>query len=63
MLPELSDEVKGLLEKVKNFMDKNIYPNEKSIEDEIGSGDRWQPSIIIEDLKTKAKSEKLWKLF
>ena len=63
MLPELSDKVKGLMEKVEKFMDDHIYPNEEGIAEEIDSGDRWQPSKIMEDLKSKAKSQDLWNLF
>ena len=63
MLPELSDKVKGLMEKVEKFMDDHIYPNEEAIAEEIDSGDRWQPLKIIEDLKSKAKSQDLWNLF
>ena len=63
MLPELSDKVKGLMEKVEKFMDDHIYPNERAIAEEIDSGDRWQPSKIMEDLKSKAKSQDLWNLF
>ena len=63
MLPELSDKVKGLMEKVEKFMDDHIYPNEEAIAEEIDSGDRWQPSKIMEDLKSKAKSQDLWNLF
>tara|TARA_A100001011_G_scaffold43133_1_gene40632 strand:+ start:332 stop:1480 length:1149 start_codon:yes stop_codon:yes gene_type:complete len=44
-------------------MDKHIYPNESNIENEINSGDIWQPSEIIEGLKQKAKESKLWNLF
>ena len=44
-------------------MDENIYPNEKAVQEEIETGDRWQPSKIMEDLKNKAKSEGLWILF
>ena len=63
MLPELSDKVKVLMEKVEKFMDDHIYPNEEAIAEEIDSGDRWQPSKIMEDLKSKAKSQDLWNLF
>ena len=63
MLPELSEKVIELLEKVEKFMDENIYPNEKAVQEEIETGDRWQPSKIMEDLKSKAKSAGLWNLF
>ncbi len=52
-----------LQDQLKSFMDKNIYPNESNIENEINSGDIWQPSEIIEGLKQKAKESKLWNLF
>ena len=63
MLPELSTKVEDLLERVSKFMDKNIYPNEKKIGDEIAEGDRWQPSQILEGIKAKAKEQGLWNLF
>lgn len=44
-------------------MEKEVYPNEKAYEQEINSGDRWQPLRLIEDLKAKAKAEDLWNLF
>ena len=52
-----------LQEQLKSFMDKFVYPNETNIENEINSGDIWQPSEIIENLKQKAKENKLWNLF
>ena len=45
-----------LQENLKMFMNDYIYPNEEKITAEINSGNIWQPSEIIEDLKTKAKS-------
>jgi acyl-CoA dehydrogenase len=44
-------------------MDENIYPNEKRFEQETNSGDRWQPSELIENLKKKARAKGLWNLF
>ena len=44
-----------LQNKLSNFMDENIYPNEKRFEEETNSGDRWQPSELMEELKKKAK--------
>lgn len=51
------------LERVRAFMEAHVYPREADIHAEINSGDRWQPSTIIEELKDKAKSEGLWNLF
>ena len=45
------------------FMDEFIYPNEQVYADEINSGDRWEPSKLIETLKAKAKAAELWNLF
>lgn len=52
-----------LQSRLQSFMDANIYPNEKNFHDEVNSGDRWQPSQIIEDLKEIARAEGLWNLF
>lgn len=49
--------------RLAEFMDEFIYPNEAAYIDEINSGDRWQPSQLIEDLKAKAKAKGLWNLF
>jgi len=45
------------------FMDEHIYPNEQRYLDEINSGDRWEPSRVIEELKVKARNARLWNLF
>ena len=45
------------------FMDEHIYPNERAYIYEINTGDRWQPSQLIETLKDKAKAAGLWNLF
>jgi acyl-CoA dehydrogenase len=60
---EYSDRCKDMLGRLDAFMRANIYPNEEAYTQEIDSGDRWQPSRLIEDLKLKAKSEGLWNLF
>lgn len=44
-------------------MDGYVYPNEKRYNDEVGSGDRWRPLDLIEELKKKAKEAGLWNLF
>jgi acyl-CoA dehydrogenase len=58
-----SDKVKSLQEKVGAFMDAHIYPNEGRYKSEVASGDRWQPTEIMEELKGRAKEEGLWNLF
>ena len=60
---KFSSKSKSLQHKLLAFMDKFVYPNEKNIQNEISSGNIWQPSEIIESLKIKAKNEELWNLF
>ena len=60
---KFSEKSLELQEKLKLFMDNHIYPNENNIEKEINTGDIWQPSNIIEELKSKAQKEDLWNLF
>ena len=60
---EFSKKSLELQEKLKVFMDKNVYPNESNITEEINSGNIWEPSSVIEELKEKAKGEGLWNLF
>ena len=54
---QFSKKSKELQEDLKVFMDKYIYPNEENITSEIHSGNIWEPSKIIEDLKNKAKKK------
>jgi acyl-CoA dehydrogenase len=60
---EYSDKCKEVLARLDAFMRANIYPNEEAHAREMGSGDRWKPLVLIEELKLKAKSEGLWNLF
>src|SRR4051812_21024320 len=58
-----SDKVVALQDKLRDFMDRHIYPNEPRHDHEIETGDRWQPTALMEDLKKKARLEGLWNLF
>ena len=62
-----SQKVLELEEKIKNFMEENIYPNEDNIEKEVDQniekGNPWVPLNIIKELKDKAKSKNLWNLW
>ena len=60
---EFSEKVKTLQGKLEAFMDQHIYPNKARYAEEVASGDRWQPTQIMEALKTKAKAAGLWNLF
>ena len=58
-----SDKVVALQDKLRAFMDRHIYPNEAQHEREIETGDRWQPTALMEALKKQARLEGLWNLF
>src|SRR5260370_4087542 len=58
-----SDKVAALQDKLQTFMDCHVYPNEARHAREIESGDRWQPTALMEELKAKAKLEGFWNLF
>ena len=60
---DFSSKVKALQERLQAFMVEHIYPNEHRHHDEVATGDRWQPSKVIEELKPKARAANLWNLF
>lgn len=62
---EYSDKVKEYQEKLNQFMDQYVYPNEKVYEEQLNAQEsRWSDvPPIIEELKAKAKEQGLWNLF
>ena len=61
---DYSPKVQDLRNKVSQFMDDHVYPNEQTFEDQLNSGsDRWQIPPVLEEIKEKAKSAGLWNLF
>lgn len=62
---DAGSEVEGLLERVRGFMDENIYPREKELHEavdaEVKAGVPY-PAALVE-IREKAKSEGLWNLF
>jgi acyl-CoA dehydrogenase len=60
---DYSDKTKGLIERVRAFMDAHIYPNEARYEAEVAQGDRWKVLPVIEELKPIARKAGLWNLF
>ena len=62
-----SDKVKALQKRVSSFMDEHIYPNEATFFAEIqanrAKGNPWVPTVIVEQLKEKARAAGLWNLF
>jgi acyl-CoA dehydrogenase len=60
---DYSPKVIELQAALRAFMDAHVYPSEQRFDDEVGQGDRWQPTRLIEELKAKAKAAGLWTLF
>jgi acyl-CoA dehydrogenase len=61
---EFSDKVKNLQQRLRDFMEKHIYPNETEIQAQIDGGEsRWVPIPLMDDLKNEAKAAGLWNLF
>ena len=60
---EFSENAREWQQRVKAFMDEHIYPNEATYNEQLNTGDRWQPVQIVEDLKEKAKEAGLWNMF
>jgi acyl-CoA dehydrogenase len=60
---EYSPKVNELRQRVQNFMDEYISPNESTYFAQIDEGDRWQIPPIMEELKAKARQAGLWNLF
>ncbi|MEY2721587.1 MAG: hypothetical protein RL597_1032, partial [Pseudomonadota bacterium] len=56
---DYSDHVKALRGQLLAFMDAHVYPNERRFFEEIASnraaGNPWLPTLIIEELKKKAR--------
>jgi acyl-CoA dehydrogenase len=57
-----SEKATLLKQKLRAFMEQNIYPNEERFSRELEK-DRWKPVAFLEELKTKAQREGLWNLF
>jgi len=60
---EHSAKVIDLLQRVTAFMQEHVYPNEATFHRQIATGERWQPTAIVEELKPKARAAGLWNLF
>ena len=61
---EYNDKCKLALSKLNDFMDENIYPNEKDYyEQHAALESRWETPAVMEELKAKAREAGLWNLF
>jgi acyl-CoA dehydrogenase len=59
---ELSAKAKELQQRLQRFMAAYVYPNEHRFHEEVAR-ERWKPTKIVEELKSKARNEGLWNLF
>ncbi len=59
---DLSPRVADLRRRLVAFMDEHVYPSEPTWHAQVNAN-RWQPTAVIEDLKSKAKAAGLWNLF
>src|SRR5262245_36527710 len=55
--------IDSLRQRLLAFIDEHIYPNEATFRQQVAEGNRWQPTPIVEALKTKARAAGLWNLF
>jgi len=64
---DYSPKVKDLQKRVSAFMEQHIYPNEDVFHNEVEAnrarGNPWVPTVIMEQLKEKARAAGLWNLF
>jgi len=61
---DYSDQTKEVCERVEDFMERYILPNEQTYYDQLEEGDnRWKVVPILEEVKQKAKDEGLWNYF
>jgi acyl-CoA dehydrogenase len=67
MFAEPSARTQDLLERMRSFFDRHIYPNEARYHEELHqarkAGTEWEPMALIEELKPLARQEGLWNLF
>ena len=64
---DYAPKVRELEARLMAFMDAHVYPNEQRYRDEVSAnrarGNPWVPTTLVEELKAKARAERLWNLF
>jgi len=67
MFAEPSPRTRDLLDRMAEFFNRHIYPNEGRYHEErhaqAALGKAWTPSAIVEELKPKARDAGLWNMF
>lgn len=63
MLFTTSEKASGLLERVQEFMEREVYPVEKLYREQASGENRCRTPAIVQELKAKARAEGLWNLF
>ncbi len=67
MLTEHSVKTRDLLERLNQFFDEHIYPNEARHHGELDAfrraGNPWQPVPVVNELKVLARKSGLWNMF
>ena len=67
MFADPSPKTLDLLQRLRQFFDQHIYPNEARYHQEIAAfrqqGNAWQVSPLIEELKPLARAAGLWNMF
>jgi acyl-CoA dehydrogenase len=58
-----SDKSQALQQQLLEFMDEYIYPSEPMYYAQTHGDGRWQPALVVEALKPKARAAGLWNLF
>jgi len=59
-----TDKVNDLRERVAQFMEEMVYPNEPVFARQVDEGpSRWEPTPVMEEMKREARRRELWNLF
>jgi acyl-CoA dehydrogenase len=60
---DLTERQSSFRDRVRDFVDAQVRPRAEDYHRQIGTGDRWQPIALIEELKPLARDAGLWNLF